>query len=311
MEPVGTPFERGRLWRLLHRASRQAKKERIAQSRAAGDARRPAVAPSHQIGTPTHSATRNSNARQIPSSLATNKPTPTSDGGWFDDEWVNIHGVGKHQQALAGRVPRPVQVELFPWAQAAHVAARVNGTTIGNLSDGFAAHVYEVLRARRDAGLPPVTVPGEVRRGDLVPVYLAVKIPHWGKLDAWIASVAPPGWTPAQPKRPSQEEVRLHATARYQEALAGLFEKYGARSRSVNASIEWTTTPSGAFAGKPMGLVSLDGTVFAELRAAHPEHWRSLYADHQKGTPGRLLVRLTNEGGKFGATGVYRTPRPA
>lgn len=301
----------GRLWRFLHPASRPAKKDLIARGRDEAGAQSPAVAPSHQIGLPPPSATWTPSVPRIPSSLVADKSASTSDNAWFDDEWVNIRGVGMHQQALTGPVPRPVQVELYPWAQTPHVAARVNGKTIGNLSDGFAGHVYEVLRARRDAGLPPVTVPGEVRQGDFVPVYLAVKIPHWGKLDAWIDSVAPPGWMPAQPNRPSQEEVRLHATARYQEALAGLFEKYGARSRSVNASIEWTTTRSGKSAGEPMGLVSLDAVVFAELQATHPEHWHSVYADYQAGTPGRLLVRLTRDGDKFGATGVYKTPRPA
>ena len=222
---------------------------------------------------------------------------------------MNIHRVGKHQGALAGPVPRPVQVELFPWQHGAHVAARVNGSTIGNLSEGFAAHVYGVLVARREAGLPPVTVPGEVRRGDIVPVYLAVNIPHWSKLEGWIQSVAPPGWAPAQPKRRSEEEVRLHASNRYQAALAELFEMYGDRSRSLRASIKWVTKTSGRLAGSTMGFVSRDGIVFAELQAAHPEHWRSIYADFQAGTPGRLLVRFTRDGERFVAIGVYKTPR--
>lgn len=304
---MGAAFSHGLLRRFLHFKSRLAKRQLSTGANVEANEQAPTVDPSQLFQLPP--VTRTPSSPRIPLSLLTNSPTSMSDDAWFDDEWVNIHRVGKHQPALAGPVPRPVEVELYPWAQTPHVAARVDGKTIGNLSDGFAGHVYEVLRARKDAGLPPVTVPGEVRRGDIVPVYLAAKIPHWDKLDGWIESVAPPGWKPVQPKRRSQEEVRLHGTARYQEALSGLFAKYGARSRSVHASIEWTTTRSGKFAGEPMGLVSLDGVVFAELQAAHPEHWHLIYADHQSGTPGRLLVRLTRDGGKFGATGVYKTPR--
>jgi len=224
-----------------------------------------------------------------------------------DGEWLNITGVGDYQKVLAGRLPRHVQVELFPWDRGTSVTARVDGRRVGELPPGVADRLHPVLHARREAGMPPVMVLGQARRGNYVAVYLAVNIPNRDKFTGWISSIAPEGFT--QP-RPKEERASLHALNKYQDALALLFEKYGSRTRGVEASITWTTTPSGKYAGHPMGLVCLDGTTFAELNAAHPDNWQAIYDDHQAGMPGRLLVNFWQDKGKYGTFAAYRTPQP-
>ncbi len=259
------------------------------------------------IGTPADARGHTLKAVSSLVSRATLDKVAAEKGEPLDDaEWVSVSGVGGYQEVLAGRLPRRVRVELFPWDRGTSVTVRVDGQRVGELPVGVADRVHAVLRARREARMPPVVVAGEVRRGDYVPVYLAVNIPSRDKFTGWIASVAPDGFT--QP-RPKEEEVGLHALSKYQNALAPLFEKYGANSRGVEVSIEWTTTPSGKYAGQPMGLVCLDGATFAELQAAHPDKWQAIYHDHQGGTLGRLLVTFWRHEGKYGAYAVYKTPQ--
>ena len=222
-------------------------------------------------------------------------------------EWVNITGVGDYQEVLDGTLPRPVQVELFPWDRGGSVTARLDGKRVGELPASVAARVHPVLHARRRAEMPPVIVRGEARRGDYVPVYLAVNIPHRDKFTGWLASITPPGFT--QP-RPKEEDVNLHALNKYQDALAALFGRYGPKTRGVETRIEWTTTPSGKYAGRPMGIVSVDGIAFAELQAARPDKWQAIHDDHRAETPGRLLVTFWQHEGKHGAFAIYKTPWP-
>jgi hypothetical protein len=207
-----------------------------------------------------------------------------------DDEWVNVHGVGEYQRVLAGMVPCTVQVELFPWDREERVTARVNGQRVGELSDGFAGKVHAVLHARRVTGLAPIIVEGEVRRGDYLPIYLAVRIPHWGRLAAWIESVAPTSW---RPRRPAEVPARLHKLGQHQEALVRLFAKYGSRTRGVPAVIRFQPAPTSKYAGQTMGFVSIDEIVFAELNAPAEGSWSDVLADYEAG-PAHDVPRWRN-----------------
>lgn len=222
-------------------------------------------------------------------------------------DWVSIQGVGDHQKALGGTVPRAVHVELFPWEREQRVTARVGGQRVGELPSSIERSTYAALRARRSAGMPPVVLQGEIRRGDRVPVYLAVALPTVSQLASWAMSIAPEGWSLPRAK---QEDVTLQGLHDYQEALATLHQKYGNAKRRPVASIEWTAAQGGKHDGEPLGLVSLDGIVFAEFRPRSPEKWRPLYEDHKAGTPGRLLVSFTKGSGGYGAWAVYKTPQP-
>jgi hypothetical protein len=223
-------------------------------------------------------------------------------------EWVNVTSVGGYQEVLDRKLPYAVQVELFPWERGNSVTARVDGQRVGELPASVATRLHPVLHARRKAGMPPVMVRGEARRGDYVPIYLAVNIPHRDKFAGWIACITPEGFT--RP-RPREEDVNLHALNKYEKALAALFGEHGVRTRGIEARIEWTTSPSGKYAGQPKGIVSLDGITFAELHASHPDKWRAIYDDHQMGTPGRLLVKFWKHEGRHGAFAVYKPPQPS
>lgn len=221
--------------------------------------------------------------------------------------WVNVQGVGDYQKLLAGRVPRTVQVEMFPWDRGEGITARLNGERVGDMPWNFVSKAHAALRARRQAGLQPVHLPGEIRRGDYVPVYLAVQVPGYDELATWVRSQAPEGWSMPRAK----EEYPYFSTAKqYQEALAALFVKYGDATRALKVDVQFMPRPTGKSAGDLMGVVSRDGLVITEFDVEN-ERWAGLYSDHVAGNPGRLLVTFSqSSNGKYRASGVYKVPKP-
>jgi hypothetical protein len=221
-----------------------------------------------------------------------------------EGRWINVQGVGEYQRVLQGRVPRAVQVELFAWERSEQITARLDGERVGDLPWQIVGPAHAALRARRERGLPPVFLPAQVRRGDYVPAYLAVRLPAQDEFDAWLASVTPEGWTKPREK----EEYPSFSTAKaYQEALAELFAKHGAKDRSLVATIEFETRQDKKGNDFTLGIVKRDGLVVTEFNIDHPR-WEPIYNDHQAGTPGRLLVRFSKSGEKYRASGVYKTP---
>lgn len=224
------------------------------------------------------------------------------------EEWVNVEGVGDYQRLLSGRVPRPAEVELFAWDRGEGVTARIDGERVGEMPSNFVSKAHAALRARRQAGLEPVYLTGEIRRGDYVPAYLAVKVPGYYEVESWARSLAPEGWSRPREK----EEYPYFSTAKqYQEALAVLFAKYSEATRGLKAEVAFMPRPAGKNAGELMGVVSRDGLVITEFDVDH-ERWAGLYSDHVAGNVGRLLVSFSqSSNGKYRASGVYKVPAPA
>ncbi len=224
------------------------------------------------------------------------------------EEWVNVQGVGDYQGLLTGRIPRFAEVELFAWDRGEGITARIDGVRVGDMPSRFVSKAHAALRARRQAGLEPVCLPGEIRRGDYVPAYLAVKVPGYYEVESWARSLAPGGWSRPREK----EEYPYFSTAKqYQEALAALFAKYSEAARGLKAEVTFMPRPAGKNAGELMGVVSRDGLVITEFDVDH-ERWAGVYSDHVAGNIGRLLVSFSqSSNGKYRANGVYKVPKPA
>ena len=192
------------------------------------------------------------------------------------DTMTQVRGVGRHQELLAGP-PRRVRVELMPWVRGDTITAKIGGERVGEID--YSPALHQTLLAMSKAGLPPLIVEGEVRRGDVVPRYLAVALPNPVELK----SLAPKGWEPAE------SLINVHMTTHYQDALHAL---YRAKTRRREAQVTFRDHEGGKYAGKPEGVISLDGQIIGELSAGADVKWSIIHEDRQAGIPGRLMVLI-------------------
>jgi hypothetical protein len=218
------------------------------------------------------------------------------------DNMTHVGGVGRHQAILAGPVRR-VMVELMPWEKGDTITAKINGERVGELS--YSTELHRVLLAMRKDGLPPVVVDGEVRRGDVVPRYLAVALPGLVELKG----LAPVGWAPAE------NPINVHKGKNYQESLRALYKP---KMRHREAQVTFRAHVGGKYDGKPEGVVTLDDQVIGELSTNSDEKWSIILQDQNSGVPGRLMVLIhPGHGGQSEGTSpyyveaVYRRTKPA
>jgi hypothetical protein len=214
------------------------------------------------------------------------------------DMMTHVKGVGRHQQILAA-LPRWVKVELMPWQQGDTITAKVNSERVGEID--YSASLHTVLAAMRNLGLPPVVVDGEVRRGDIVPRYLAVALPSLSELK----TLLPKGWAPAE------SPINVQMITRHQDGLAAAYDPKG---KAQEAAVTFQTHTGGKFNGQPEGQISIDGHVIGELSAGHDDKWQLIYEDQQAGITGRLMVHIygsTDAAGKmvYSADGIYKDRR--
>lgn len=192
------------------------------------------------------------------------------------DTMTHVRGVGGHQELLAGP-PRRVKVELMPWERSDTITAKIGGERVGEIDCSPALH--HILLAMRKNGLPSLIVDGEVRRGDVVPRYLAVALPNPDELK----TLAPKGWVPAE------SPINVHMTTHYQDALHAL---YGAKTRRREAQVTFRDHEGGKYAGRPEGVITLDGQIIGELSAGADAKWSIILEDRKAGIPGRLMVLI-------------------
>jgi hypothetical protein len=203
------------------------------------------------------------------------------------DTMTHVGGVGRHQAILAGPVRR-VRVELMPWEKGDTITAKIDGERVGELS--YSTELHRVLLAMRKGGLPPVVVDGEVRRGDILPRYLAVALPEISALKAF----APEGWEPAKSPEgwaPAENPINVHRAKDYQDSLRALY-KTNARRRE--AQVTFRTHVGGKYDGKPEGVIVLDGQVIGELSPTSDEKWSIIHQDRAPGIAGRLMVIIVH-----------------
>jgi hypothetical protein len=214
------------------------------------------------------------------------------------DTMAHVKGVGRHQQILAG-LPRRVQVELMPWEQGDAITAKINGERVGELD--YSGPLHTVLAALRKRGLPPVIVDGEIRRGDIVPLYLAVALPSVEDVRALL----PSDWAPAL------THINVGMTSRYQDELALV---YNIKQNRV-AEVTFRSHEGGKADGLREGVVTLDGHVIGELAPANQKlQWAIIDSDQQNGILGRLLVETVKSHNaaknvdEFGVRATYKRP---
>jgi len=215
------------------------------------------------------------------------------------NDWMTlVRGVGRHQQILAG-LPPHVQVELMPWEQGDTITAKINGERVGELD--YSGPLHTVLAALRTRGLPPLIVEGEVRRGDIVPLYLAVALPSTEEIRAQL----PSNWAPAL------THINVGMTSHYQDELALV---YNIKQNRV-AEVTFRSHEGGKADGLREGVVTLDGHVIGELAPANQKlQWAVIDSDQQNGIPGRLLVETVKSHNaaknvdEYGVRATYKRP---
>ncbi|MBC7593501.1 MAG: hypothetical protein H7288_06125 [Kineosporiaceae bacterium] len=199
------------------------------------------------------------------------------------DSMTTVSGVGRHQKILGGLLGR-VTVELVPWKRGESITVKLQGERVGEFSNG---KLHTVLLAMMTAGLPLVNVPGEVRRGDWVPRYLAVATPDPKILKALHPELWAPGVQPV--KMLPQKGIGVYRTGNYQPALR---ELYRPNARRREATVTFGVHTSGKFTGQRNATVELGGQVIGELIAQYSEGWELIVEDREVGVLGHLMVRV-------------------
>jgi len=200
------------------------------------------------------------------------------------DSMTTVSGVGRHQ-AILERSSSRVVVELVPWKRGDAITVKLDGERVGELD--YSGNLHTVLIAMMTAGLPLVSVPGEVRRGDRVPWYLAVATPDPTALKV----LHPELWVPGvqSVKLLPETGISVYRAGNYQPALRAL---YRANARRREATVTFGVHTSGKFAGQRNAMVELDGQLIGELIAQYSEGWALIAEDREVGVPGRLMVRV-------------------